>query len=202
MGKRRESTVTSNGKQVLVQQYVDNPCYTDGLAAAGAGQRRVRATINLVERIGGLARVKGLSDAHIDAAARYRMMWENAQLGAGQALDYGRVRVDTSGGGSDGGLSRSIDALEGYRRAVQAVGMNGSALLDQVVCQGMSLRDVARRRGQSGGGRAQMELARTLLAAVDRLVRHLNLGALATGHGLRSEGEAADWIGVPLKKVA
>lgn len=176
-----------DARRVLVERYVDNPLDTDGLREAGAGQRRIKVTLNMVDRIGGLARVRGLSEAQIEAATRYRQMWEGAQLGAGGAIDYGRVRVDTSGPGAEGGLAGSMDAMEGYRRAVQALGIIGSALLDQVVCQEMSLREAARRRGCEGG-RGQIALTDEVRAVLDRLAEHLRLVGTGVRSPLRFDG--------------
>lgn len=168
------SAVRASARQVLVERMVDNPMLTDGLAASGTGHLRIAVTVNLVTRIGGLARVQGLNAAQIEAAARYRQLWEAAQLGGGQAIDYGRVRVDTSGPGADGGLGGAIDALDGYRRAVQAVGMIGAALLDQVVCQEMSLVTLAARRG-CVTGHARQALKTEVMRVLDMLARHLRL---------------------------
>jgi len=185
--KRADEPKFTRPPAVLVERMVDNPLDTEGQATAGAGYRKIRATVNMVERIGGLARVKGLTEVQIEAASRYRRMWEGAQLGAGGAIDYGRVKVDTSGPGADGGLAGSMDALEGYRRAVDALGMTGSALLDQVVCQDKSLRDVARKRGGLGG-RARSGIDAELRATLDRLADHLRLVGRGVRAPMRFEG--------------
>lgn len=173
---------------VLVERYVDNPLDTEGLREAGAGQRRIKVTLNMVDRIGGLARVRGLSEAQIEAATRYRQMWEGAQLGAGGAIDYGRVKVDTSGPGAEGGLAGSMDAFDGYRKAVQALGSIGSALLDQVVCQEMSLRQAARKRNIGDGGRGFIEFTADLRRVLDLLVLHLGLEATGKRSSMRFDG--------------
>lgn len=173
---------------VLVERMVDNPLDTEGQATAGAGYRKIRATVNMVERIGGLARVKGLTEVQIEAASRYRRMWEGAQLGAGQAIDYGRVKVDTSGPGADGGLAGAMDAMQGWTQAVQAIGSIGSSMLNDVVCQNMSLREAARRRNICDGGRGFIAFNAEFRRVLDVLAEHLRLVGRGVRAPMRFEG--------------
>jgi len=52
---------------------------------------------NMAILIGGLFRVKARTEIQTLAAARYRDVYERAQLGGARAIDYSSARVDTSG---------------------------------------------------------------------------------------------------------
>src|SRR5690554_6536442 len=60
-------------------------------------QERKNTPHNMVILIGGLARVKTKSEAHVLAAIRYGNLFDRAQIGGARATDYTQVKVDTSG---------------------------------------------------------------------------------------------------------
>lgn len=137
---------------------------------SGPDVGKVKATVNLVELIGGLARIKGRSALQEEAAARYRRLWDQAQIGSTRATDYTRVRVDTSGSGADV-LEFGEWARAEYGEAVRYLGMNRSSLIERVVVHDQSLRCVA-----GTGRRAQIRARDDLLCILDDLALHFQLG--------------------------
>lgn len=136
---------------------------------SGPNVGKVYAAMNMMEYIGGLARLKGASEAQIMAAAKYRSAYERAQIGGAQAVDYAAVKVDTSGPRGDPLNAHSLDALENYKRAVRCLGMLRSNLVERVIVHDQSLT----RRGM--GSRARMAAKDELFSALDDLVVHFGL---------------------------
>ncbi len=166
-------------RPVVEVRTVENPMLTEGLIE-GAAQGELRivrayaAPVNVTLLIGGLSRVKGLSDEQREAASRYRSYYEGSLIGAAGAIDYSQPRVDVSGKATnpaDGGM----DARRRYADAVQALGPFQSSLVENVVCHEMSVRDLARRLGVAPGGRSGERVKAQVLDAVDRLVEHFGL---------------------------
>lgn len=181
-------------RMVLEERYVENPLTTDGLvhAALEEGEEQPRWTpayVNLVTTIGGLARIKGLSDEQKAAAGRYRMLCEVAQIGGAQATDYAAVRVDGGGGGRDV-VEIGASARRDYALARRALGPFAASLFERVVCEELTVREMARVMGEGNGGSGMRRTKRRLLEATDVLVRHFSRG----GRGLRRSGERpGDW---------
>lgn len=130
---------------------------------------KVSAAMNMVEYIGGLARLKGASEMQIMAAAKYRMTYERAQIGGARAIDYAAVKVDTSGPRDDALSGRVADDLERYKQAVRYIGMIDSALVERVVCHDQPL--TTRGMGARVRARAKDDLFRVL----DDLAEHFKL---------------------------
>lgn len=183
------------GPAVLVQRRVENPMRTEAMlhAALDAGEEGgvagwIDASVNLVTMIGGLARFKSLTREQQVAAARYRSLFERAQIGSARATDYAAVRVDTSGSSrdvvEDGAAARSE-----YAATVKRLGLMQSSLLEKILCHEMSLRDIARALGEGNGGAARGRVQRQVLGIVDVLVDHFGRGH----RRLRAEGERAEW---------
>lgn len=198
----------------IIKRQVDDPMITPaelearrrrvlergGLKRGEIAPGKVEAEVRLVTLIGGLARLptSKCTEERILAAARYRGLWERAQLGGARAVDYGALRVDTSGGAIDLVLEIGERARAEYVAATQRLGMIGSSLVDRVVLHDMSLRAVARRMGEGEGGAARGRVEGRLLAGIDLLVEHFGYGA---GRGpergrVRADGEAPSrWQG-------
>jgi hypothetical protein len=130
---------------------------------------KVSVSTNMVEYIGGLARLKGASEMQIMAAAKYRMAFDRAQIGGARAVDYAAVKVDTSGPREDALGARQVDALEAYKNAVRCLGMLRSSYVERVIVHDQPLT----RRGM--GARARDRAKTELLAALDDLAVHFRL---------------------------
>ncbi len=176
------------GRVVLSDAMIENPLTTDGLVAAAivAGHRQprwVRAEINLVSMIGGLARLKRLSEAEIAAAGRYRALSELAEIGRSRGTDYASPVVDTSPGGRDLAVM-SASARRELAIVRRALGPFQASLLDRIICEERSLRDLAK------GGQALLLTGKRVRAATADLVRIFD----GSRRRVRGTGErASDW---------
>lgn len=182
-----------DGVRVLEERMIENPLTTEGLVhdALEAGKEQPRwapALINRVTMFGGLARMKGLSEAQLAAAHQYRVLTEVSAIEAGGAMDYEAVRVDVSFGGRDVVLDGAA-ARKQLMIARRTIGPFFASLLDKVVCEEMSVRDVAQAAGK-GGGNGQQLTSKRIRLALDALVGHFGRGR----RGVRSAGDVAgDW---------
>lgn len=205
------------GREAPVRGKVENPERADDLVAqqltdGSAGQLLkegrfaglVDVDIRLSTRIGGLARVDGVTEFQMLAAARFRSFWDQAQIGGARAIDYTVPRVDTSGSSQASVMNMAEDALAEYSKIVQGLGMLKANLVQMVVCEDMSIRAVARKLGRGDGGRASVQLRDELMLAVDDLARLLHIGPAQPRGGIRGEGERAPWVvgGVAEQSVA
>jgi hypothetical protein len=182
------------GRVVVEHRFVENPLTTDGLvnAAIEDGNTTARwmpAAVNLVTMIGGLARIKGLSPMQKAAAARYRTLYERAQIGGARATDYSAAKVDVSGGGRDVVMD-GADARREYARARRELGPFRASLLEKVICEEVSVREVARSMMGGSGDEPKAQAGRRkttrlVLEATDELVRHFGEGK----RRVRVEGE-------------
>lgn len=184
-------------EEPTVREMVDNPHRSDGVVevaiADGVEQAgRIAVDIRQASRIGGLARLGAhLSEARLAAAAKFRSAWDGAQLGGARAIDYSQTRVDVSAsvGSSEAALALVEDALVAYRDAVKVLGPIKSILLQRVICDEMSLRDLGLKLGRPVGGKATIALRDEVLDAVDVLVRHFGTVPKATGRMRGDSGE-------------
>lgn len=180
--------VVPQAERHVEKRIVENPMATPALIADNTERRFEEVKVNMRLVIGALGRVGDLDETQVRAAGRYRELYDGAMIGAARATDYSRVRVDTSSAGTGDALDASLDALMGYQRAVRAIGMIESAVVERVVCQGESLRRVALSMGYGSGARSREELKGRLLATVDKLARHF--GYVGEGPGrARMRGE-------------
>jgi hypothetical protein len=98
MGKGQKMDAFEQSARIVIEQrMIENPHTTDALvdAALERGEEEagwIPAYVNLVTMIGGLARIKGLTEVQKAAAARYRSLQERAQIGTARATDYAAVR--------------------------------------------------------------------------------------------------------------
>ena len=168
-------------KPVIVSEQVDNPYLTNGLrdGAAEGDQATpfIKADKNMMVLIGGFARISDRTEEQTLAAAKLRILHERAQLGGAKALDYGQVRVDTSGPTEEAVAEIGARARKEYMDAVQELGMLQSSVVERVVIHDMSLRELAAtlELGDSGGARKAAK--RQLFEAVNHLVEHFGLRA-------------------------
>lgn len=180
------------------REMVDNPDRADAQVAfeieRGVEQPgRIEVDVRLASRIGGLSRLgPHLTEPRMVAAARFRSAWDEAQLGGARAIDYSATRVDVSPSvaSSEAALALVEDALVAYRDAVQALGVIRANLLQRVICDEMSLRELGQRLGRPVGGKATVALRDEVLDAVDVLVAHFRTGPAPTGRmrGVREGG--------------
>lgn len=174
---------------VLESRMIENPHTTDALvdAAIAKGEEEPRwipAAVNLVTTIGGLARIKGLTDAQKAAAARWRSLGEQVQqLGKLKGSDPEVEKVDGGGGGSDI-IALASDALRERRILRRKLGDMTAKLLDDVICHDLGLRALARQEGEPDGGSGTMRMRKRVLVAVSDLVHLLATG----GQRLRQVG--------------
>lgn len=191
------------GLRHIGKRLVENPHRSDALVAdefrvleaAGIEDRRklpgfIEADVNLATMIGGLARVKDVSEAQKHAAARLRGLYERSLIGAARAIDYAAVRVDVSGVTRSDDVDRGLDARAEYETAVKRLGAIHASLVLPAVLEDQSLRALARRVGEGQGGAAIERVKVRLLEGVDVLVRHFGFGGAPAGRGkVRADGD-------------
>lgn len=163
------------GDRIVEHRLVQDPSMSDAeyfhqrQVKSGPHIGKVYVAMNMIEYIGGLARLKGASEMQIMAAARYRNAYDRAQIGGARAVDYAAVKVDTSGPREDVLAGRQVDALEAYKDAVRCLGIIRSSFVERVVCHDQSLT----HRGM--GARARDRAKEVLLSALDDLAVHFQL---------------------------
>ncbi|KKB12380.1 hypothetical protein VE25_07460 [Devosia geojensis] len=198
MGYPKKASAPSKVAQIpkgsiIARRLVDNPLrtpatYLDELRrAAEHGDRRgfepgkIEAAINMQTLIGGFARVRNRTEAQMHAAARYRSIYERAQLGGSRAVDYAAVKVDTSGPAESTVLEIGEQARREYRDMVKVLGMDRSRLIEQVVCHDMSIRDVAVTRDLRDSGAGRALIVRLLKDAIDVVAEHFGYSGVTQG---------------------
>jgi hypothetical protein len=173
LGKMDMSAIS--GTRIVGERLVLDPAITDAeywhlrRTRSGPDVGKVMAQVNLVELIGGLARIDKRTALHEEVAARYRRIWDHAQIGSARAMDYTQVRVDTSGGGSHV-LDFGDWARFSYSDTVQYLGVVRSSLVERVIVHDQSLRQVA-----GAGGKAAQKVRDELLDILDDLAVHFQL---------------------------
>lgn len=177
---------------VIEIRHVPNPSWTDELIEAiDKGEvhvpKHIGAAVNLSGLIGALARIKGRTKAQSEAAAHFRRSWEGGLIGGARAIDYAVPRVDTSIQGGDTALEFGAAARFDYSRAVQKLGILNARLVELVVCEGYSVRQVAEKLGYGDSRSKREALVKRLLKALDTLAGEF--GILGLRHRLRHEGE-------------
>ena len=179
----------ADGEAAAPKDAAEVVVWQDGEGNVVAGM--IEADVNLTTMIGGLARIRGRSEAQILAAAKFRGLFDRAQIGAARAIDYTAVRVDVSGSPDNSVAETGEMARRKYSEAVQCLGMVQSSILEKVVCYDVSLRDIARGLGEGEGGQARERTKKRVLAAVDIIVEHFGYVGTAPGKTrMRSEGQA------------
>ncbi len=163
------------GSRIIEHRLVQDPSMSDAeyfhqrQLKSGPLVGKVGVAMNMIEYIGGLARLKGASEMQIMAAARYRNAYDRAQIGGAKAVDYTAVKVDTSGPREDILQGHHVDALEAYKEAVRCLGMLRSSLIERVIVHDQPLT----HRGM--GARARAGAKDDLFSALDDLAVHFKL---------------------------
>jgi hypothetical protein len=149
-----------------LKQYAENP--------RGRQPGFIGAEISLALQIGGLARIKGLSEPQREGAKNFRTAAEHAMIGGARAIDYEKPLVDTSG--PSAGLVEEIgaDARADYTVAREVLGI-GTLLLavaEGVIVNGESVTECAQRLGLGNGRTARRKVTQFAKAASEALGRH------------------------------
>lgn len=194
MGKATRKSSADGGSS---KRMVENPLLTDAqflalldIKAADEMPGLIEVDMNMTTLIGGFARVKGRSEAQTLAAARFRGLYERSRIGGARAMDYSAVRVDTSGPSQEAVFEIGDRARREYISAVQFIGMINSNLVERVVCDEMSIRDLARMLGEGQGGAAFERIRTQLCRSIDLLVTHFGYAGSAPGGArMRADGD-------------
>jgi len=188
---------------------VENPLSSEEqvlheIATGGVGRSDlIDVDKNMAILIGGLFRVKSRSEIQTLAAARYRDVYERSQLGGAKAIDYSVTRVDTSGSAHASMSEMGEEARRLYGNAVAALGMFKSSLIERVVCDGMSIRELARRIEGNEGDAARTRITGHLLLALDEAAELLGVGQGRRRGKMRREGaRPTDWQGTGVVQQA
>jgi hypothetical protein len=199
----RAAVDMGQGLRVPEVANVENPHITDGLREGEGAPAAafITAHRNLAVLIGSLARIDGCSKAQIEAAAKYRSIYERAQLGGSKATDYSAAKVDTSGPSEDMVAVIGATARADYADAVRHLGMRASNLVERIVVHEHSLRAVAiaLELGDSGGARKK---ARAMLFdALNHLVDHFRLRPNASKPKHWNDGSETHYSGEMVNPV-
>lgn len=192
MGKRKGEAMIAAEMAAVSRRVVDDPMLTSAEHAHRARIGRavtVEVDVRLASLIGGLARMKR-TPAQEAAAARYRGLWERAQIGGARATDYSAVRVDTSGPSEAAVWETGEDARRGYGAAVRVLGPFSAAVVEKVICHEMGVRQAAVALGWGQGGQARGRLLLVLREALAKLAVHFHAAGVVRGsRRVRMEGE-------------
>lgn len=127
-----------------------------------------RADVNLSELIGGLSRIRRRTEAQTQGAAAFRNAAEQAQIGGAKAIDYGAVKVDSSGPTGDSVTEKSERARKQYQDAIERLG-DVAPIAERIIVQGFTVSEAAQWLGLGSGGAARQKLTSAVLAAADEL---------------------------------
>jgi hypothetical protein len=192
MGKRAKmNVVVEDARRMVVERSIENPLVTDALIAEKPRARWMHGYVNMVTLAGGAARMKGLSEAQLAAAVRYRQLSDAATIGGSRATDYSSPKVDVSASGRDPAEDGALARRE-FVVARRYIGPLLWSVLDRVICDEMSVREAADAMGK-GGGNGQLLTSRRVRDGLDGLVEHFARGR----RGVRGEGSAADDWSLP-----
>jgi hypothetical protein len=188
-------------KRVVVRKTIEDPLLRGAEKAhrvdlyqqnpRGRAPGYVGADVNLDLLIGGLARIKRISEAQREGARDFRSAAEHAQLGAAKALDYERPLVDTSGPSADLVEEIGADARANYQRARQMLGIGSLelAVAEGVIVQGETVSDCAKRLGIGTSGHARRTVTRAARSASAMLARHYGYDKTSNRKRVVVEGE-------------
>ncbi|MET3925639.1 hypothetical protein [Devosia sp. 2618] len=170
----------------IEKRMVDSPLrttatYLHELDEKPAAQQpgRIEVNVKMATLIGGFSRVRNRTEAETMAAARFRGLYERAQLGGARAMDYEAVKVDSSGPSEEAVFEIGDQARREYMGAVQRLGMDASSIVEQIVVHDMSVRDLAKARGEGEGGAARERMTQRLKDAVADLSEHFGYAGTA-----------------------
>ena len=148
----------------------------------------VRADVSMSELIGGMSRIRKRTETQTQAAAEFKNLAERAMLGAGRAIDYERVRVDTSPASGNSIADTGEDARQRIGQLRKKLGRLAN-VAERVIINGETVSEVAEALGTGKGGAARDRVTRMVLQAADVLAQEL--GFVARGRRKR-EGERWD----------
>ncbi|MFG1184382.1 hypothetical protein [Xanthobacter aminoxidans] len=116
-----------------------------------------------------MAARKRIDAAQKAAADRYRAVYERAQLGPLRAMDPAKEKLD-GGGSGDAFSDGMLDAARELAATNRSVGRVAAALLIDVVGEGVTLDEMAKRYPHLQDKRAQGYVTGRLIEALDQLV--------------------------------
>ncbi|MDB5540543.1 MAG: hypothetical protein JWQ89_2270 [Devosia sp.] len=140
----------------------------------------IKADVSMQVLIGGLARVRGKTEAQVQAAAEYRNLAERALIGGAKAIDYSKTRVDTSGPSENYEIEGTEEARRKYLAAVERLGGPEShrcLVVEKMIVHGMSVSAVALELLHGEGGAAREKVTAEVLAATDELAKEFGYAA-------------------------
>jgi hypothetical protein len=170
--RRPRSPPGREGRFEIGSQHIVGPGELIGGERVGSGERYA-AVINIRESAIGHMAARGRIDAtQLQAAERFRRLWERAAIGPSRSLDPERFGT----GGHEDPISEALlIAHQELAAAMRGVGKIGCRLLVQVIVEGRRIEDVARAWGQAGGivsgRRAEGYVTGRVVEALDDLVR-------------------------------
>ncbi len=130
----------------------------------------VKREVSMTTLIGGLARVKGRTEAQNKGAEHFRRVAEQSMLGGAKALDYARPAVDTSGQSADAIAEANADSRREYDNASRRLDKCGLRVVAELmIVKGQSAREVAETLGVGNGGTARDKITTMVLRAADEL---------------------------------
>lgn len=140
----------------------------------------VQADVNMSTRIGSLALLRSRQQAHLEAARRFKAMFESSRIGAPRAIDPEAIRVDRSAA-NDGGLFEIGEgARHSYISIQMALGIGKVMFLEKMLVQEVSAREMARAIFGNDGGAARMRVSESFKWALDDLAVHMKLATKPT----------------------
>ena len=159
MSERRYRAAAGRGAVIEPVNY-----HPDGLAH----HQTVRVLDGEVAR---LHRRGKLESAQVGAAERLAALHHACRFADARAVDPARIRVD---GGAAAALSeRAMEARRRYRAALDVLGDLPRKVVADVVIEGLTLQETAKRRGLGGDRKARgMAALWVLKAGLDVLARH------------------------------
>lgn len=134
---------------------------------------KIMASVNMLELIGGLARItEGREEHHMMAAARFRTIHSLAQVGDARSIDYEAIRVDGEPARKTP-LEIGDDARREYRAVIQALGARYGSLVENVVIYDKPIRAIAVGFGYGESGTARRKIREDLFLGLDLMAEHM-----------------------------
>ena len=186
MAKRKKRKQQIAAVVGIERRMVPNPLRTDATYLEELREKpiteqpgKIEASVNMVTLIGGFSRIRNRTEAQTLAAARFRGLYERAQLGGPKSLDYSAVKVDVSGPSETAVLEIGEQARREYMGAVQRLGMIRSNIAECIIVHDLSVRELATQIGEGQGGAARDRTTKAIKDAVDELAEHFGYAGSA-----------------------
>lgn len=143
--------------------------------------KRVNAVVSLRnDPLGRLYKRHQIDDAQMQAGRKWQEDWEEAEIGGARAIDPARVAVD-GGRIPETWNERRMAAATRLSRCAKWLGLEGEALVRDVLGNRMSLALCATSRGMSGGKHDLEYLGRRLRECLETLAYRLGFAVKASG---------------------